>query len=52
MVVRMKRFALSGLLIILFATVAVANEPVRVFPDLWDQDALKYPPSGPGYPWR
>ncbi len=47
----MKRFTLFGLLIVLLVTVAVASEPVKVFPDLlWDQDALKYPPSGPGYP--
>ena len=46
----MKRFALFGLLIVLLVTVAVASEPVKVFDDLWDQDALKHAPSSPGYP--
>lgn len=46
----MKRFALFGLLIILLVTVVVTSEPVKVFPDLWNQDAVKYAPIGPGYP--
>jgi hypothetical protein len=48
-VIDMKRFMLFGLLIVLFVTVAVASEPVKVFPDLWDQDAVKYAPTGRGY---
>lgn len=46
----MKRVILLCLLVSVFATVVALSEPVKVFPDLWDQDALKYPPSGPGYP--
>jgi len=45
-----KRVALLCLLVSVFATVIALSEPVKVFPNLWDQDALKYPPSGPGYP--
>ena len=46
----MKRFTSFGLLIVLLITVAVASEPVKVFPDLWNQDAVKYVPIGPDYP--
>jgi len=46
----MKRVTLFGLLVVLLVTVAVASEPVNVFPDLWNQDAVKYAPIGPGYP--
>jgi endonuclease YncB( thermonuclease family) len=46
----MKRFMLFGLLVALLVTVAVASEPVKVFPDLWNQDAVKYAPTGLGYP--
>jgi len=46
----MKRFTLFGLLIVLLVTVAVASEPVKVFDDLWDQDATERLPSSPGYP--
>ncbi len=46
----MKRFTLFGLLIVLLVTVAIASEPVKVFSDLWNQDAVKYAPNGPGYP--
>ena len=46
----MKRVTLFGLLIVLLVTVAVTSEPVKVFPDLWNQDAVKYAPIGPDYP--
>ena len=46
----MKRVTLLCLLVSVFATVVVLSEPVKVFPDLWDQDALKYIPNSPGYP--
>jgi len=46
----MKRFTLAGLVIVMLVAVTVASEPVKVFPDLWDQDAIKLAPSGPGYP--
>jgi len=45
----MKRL-LCVFLFVLLVAVTVAGEPVKVFDDLWDQDALKYAPSGPGYP--
>jgi len=45
----MKRFTLFGLVIVLLVTIAVASEPVKVFPDLWDQDALARAPELP-YP--
>ena len=46
----MKRFTLAGLVIVMLVAVTVASEPVKVFPDLWDQDAIKLAPTGPGYP--
>lgn len=41
----MKRFTLFGLLIVLLVTVAVASEPVRVFPGLSDQNIIENEPA-------
>jgi len=41
----MKRFMLFGLLVVLFVTVAVASESVRVFPGLSDQTIIEKEPS-------
>jgi hypothetical protein len=40
----MKRFTLFGLLLVLLATVAVASEPVNVFPSLFDWRVIENEP--------
>lgn len=44
---------LTVIIVTLLTTIVGAlgvSSPVWVSPVLWDQDALKYPPIGPGYP--
>jgi len=46
----MKRSLPVFVLFLLLACVVALSDPVWVNPQLWDQDAIKYAPIGPGYP--
>ena len=47
--VKVKRVLILSV-VVLVLSVTVVADPVKVFPSLWDQDAIKKAPLGPGYP--